>query len=401
VPLRVSSFTDAEQIGHPHLGDKAGVRKYPAPLKSPRGGILEQRVIAEPQARWAERRRPLATAALVALLLLLTGCAGGSSATSNAVAVSTAASGPVTPTGAADGVQQSFIDVIGKVSPSVVEIRTPVGLGSGVVFDGNGHVVTNAHVVGSSTTFEVTSADGKTYKATLVSTFPQNDVAVIKVENPSGLPAATFADSDKVKVGEIVLAIGNPLGLQSSVTNGIVSALGRTLSEPNGATLPRLIQTSAPINPGNSGGALVDLTGAVVGIPTLAATNPNGGGGAAPGIGFAIPSNDAADFAQQMIEHGKVINTHRAYLGIEIAQINAPGVLVAGVAKGGPADKAGIRPGEIITAINGQPTPTLPALGAVLAQLNPGDTVKVTLRDPNGGTRTVSVTLAQMPGSLP
>jgi S1-C subfamily serine protease len=270
-----------------------------------------------------------------------------------------------------------------------------------VVFDADGNIVTNAHVVGNFTSFEVTSADGKSYKASLVSTFPANDVAVIRAENPDGLPPATFADSDQVEVGELVLAIGNPLGLQSSVTQGIVSALGRTLSEPNGATLPRLIQTSAPINPGNSGGALVDLSGAVVGIPTLAATNPTTGGGAAPGIGFAIPSNDASDFAQQMIDHGKVVNTHRAYLGVEIAAINAPGVLVARVQPGGPAEQAGIRAGEIITAINGEPTPSLPALGAVLAQLDPGDTAKVTLRDPNGGERTVEVKLGELPGAPP
>jgi putative serine protease PepD len=339
---------------------------------------------------------------VVALLLAVTGCAGDNSTAATDSSGSTATSaGMASPTDAAQGVQQTYIDVIDKVSPSVVEIRTQGGLGSGVVFDGNGNIVTNAHVVGTFRTFEVTSAEGRSYKASLVSTFPANDVAVIRVENPDGLPAATFADSDKVEVGEIVLAIGNPLGLQSSVTNGIISALGRTITEPTGATLPRLIQTSAPINPGNSGGALVDLNGAVVGIPTLAATNPSSGGGAAPGIGFAIPSNDAADFAQQMVDHGKVVNTHRAYLGVEVAQINAPGVLVAGVTAGGPADTAGIKPGEIITEINGQPTPSLPALGAVMAQLNPGDTVKVTLRDPNGGTRTVDVTLGELPGTPP
>ncbi|MDX6592544.1 MAG: hypothetical protein QOJ13_1740 [Gaiellales bacterium] len=358
---------------------------------------------------WAERqrRRPQAirraAAALpVVLLLALTGCSGGDTSASSDSAASTAVSAdPVSPTDAAEGVQEAYIEVIDKVSPSVVLIRTEGGLGSGVVFDDKGDIVTNAHVVGNFTKFEVTSADGKSFGATLVSTFPANDVAVIRVQNPDGLPAAAFADSDKVEVGEIVLAIGNPLGLQSSVTNGIVSALGRTITEPTGATLPRLIQTSAPINPGNSGGALVDLTGAVVGIPTLAATNPTGGGGAAPGIGFAIPSNDAADFAKQMIENGKVVNTHRAYLGVEVAQINAPGVLVAGVTPGGPADKAGIKPGEIITEVDGQPTPSLPALGAVMATLDPGDTVKVTVRDHNGETRTVDVTLGELPGTPP
>jgi S1-C subfamily serine protease len=358
-----------------------------------------ERTRAEGQRTPLPHLRRAAGVLAAALILALAGCSSGSAASSSSAPSVVANPGPVSPTAAADGVQQAFIDVIGKVSPSVVEIRTQAGLGSGVVFDDKGDIVTNAHVVGTFTKFEVTSADGRTYSASLVATFPPNDVAVVRAENPNGLPPATFADSDKLKVGEIVLAIGNPLGLQSSVTNGIVSALGRTLTEPTGATLPRLVQTSAPINPGNSGGALVDLTGAVVGIPTLAATNPTAGGSAAPGIGFAIPSNDAADFAQQMVQHGKVVNTHRAYLGVEVAQINAPGVLVAAVQKGGPADKAGIKPGEIITQINGQATPSLPALGAVLATLNPGDTAKVTLRDRNGQTRTVDVTLGELPGS--
>ena len=127
------------------------------------------------------------------------------------------------------------------------------------------------------------------------------------------LPAATFADSSKLAVGDIVMAIGNPLGLSSSVTDGIVSAVGRTVSEGNGVVIPDAIQTSAPINPGNSGGALVDLSGNVVGIPTLAATDPQLGGGAAPGIGFAINSNTARDIAQQLATTGRVtLGVHRA-----------------------------------------------------------------------------------------
>src|SRR5207237_6953253 len=138
---------------------------------------------------------------------------------------------------------------------------------------------------------------------------------------------AAFADSSKVRVGQLAIAIGNPLGFRSSVTEGIVSALGRTVPEENGAVLPNVIQTSAPINPGNSGGALVDITGRVIGIPTLAAADPELGG-SAPGIGFAIPSNLASDIAGQIVAHGKVVDSHRAFLGIRVGDTNGNGVLV-------------------------------------------------------------------------
>jgi S1-C subfamily serine protease len=196
----------------------------------------------------------------------------------------------------------------------------------------------------------------------------------------------------------VVLAIGNPLGLQSSVTEGIISATGRTVNEPGGAALPNILQTSAAINPGNSGGALVDLNANVIGIPTLAATDPELGG-TAPGIGFAIPSNMATDIAKQLVENGKVISSHRAYIGIRSADVQgAPGVLVYSVEQGGPAAKAGIKPGDIITEVDGKPTPTAAVLAAVLAQLNPGQTVKVKLIHPDRSTADVDVTLGELPG---
>jgi S1-C subfamily serine protease len=196
----------------------------------------------------------------------------------------------------------------------------------------------------------------------------------------------------------VALAIGNPLGLQSSVTEGIVSALGRTVNEDNGVALPDVIQTSAAINPGNSGGALVDLQGQVIGIPTLAATDPQLGGSAAPGIGFAIPSNTVRDIATQLISQGKVANSHRAWLGVEVAATTSDGLLVAKVQADGPAAKAGIRAGDLITAVDGTATPDPATLADVLAGLQPGQAVTVAVGHPGGARRTVRVTLGQFPG---
>ncbi len=297
----------------------------------------------------------------------------------------------------ATALQSQFVDVIHRVNPSVVLIETSSGLGSGIVFDSRGDIVTNAHVAGNSTSFTVTLATGRTVKGTLVGEFVPNDIAVIHV-SAAGLQPATFGDSSSLAVGDIVLAMGNPLGLQSSVTEGIVSALGRTVSEPNGAALPDVIQTSAAINPGNSGGALVDLNGNVVGIPTLAASDPQMGGAAA-GIGFAIPGNIARDLASQIIQYGKVIDSHRAFLGIESADLSAGGgALVYSTVAGGPAAKAGLRAGDIITAVDGQPTLSAGALAAALAALKPGQTVPINVTHQDGSQSTVRVTLGQLPG---
>ena len=200
---------------------------------------------------------------------------------------------PVAPVASVDGatsLQQELVSVVRSVSPSVVQIRTPEALGSGVVFDARGDIVTNAHVVGNATRFVVTLASGDSHPATAVGRDAANDLAVIRIAGARPRPA-TFADSSQVEVGDIVLALGNPLGLRSSVTEGIVSAVGRSVPEGNGVTLSSAIQTSAAINPGNSGGALVDLSGRVIGIPTLAALDPQMGSSEAPGIGFAIDGN--------------------------------------------------------------------------------------------------------------
>jgi len=235
--------------------------------------------------------------------LLGSGVTAGALAEHSAeVRPATAASSAVRPAAAV----QSYAPVVTQVTPSVVLIRTADGLGSGVILDGKGDIVTNAHVVGRATAFQVqVGGDRDPRPAHLVGTYPEGDLAVIRVDDPAGLKPARFADSGSVRVGDPVLAVGNPLGLASSVTEGIVSATGRTVTEPAtpdsaGATLPDVIQTSAPINPGNSGGALVNLSGQVIGIPTLAAVSPHSGAQAA-GIGFAIPSNVARDIASQLL----------------------------------------------------------------------------------------------------
>jgi S1-C subfamily serine protease len=190
----------------------------------------------------------------------------------------------------AETLQSKFVSVVKTVSPAVVQIETPSAVGSGIVFDGRGNVATNAHVVAGAKTFTVTLFRNRKVRATLVGTDPKNDLAVIHMIGATPRPA-TFADSSKINVGDLALAIGNPLGFQSSVTQGIVSSVNRTVAEGNGVTLTSAIQTSAEINPGNSGGALVNLKGHVIGIPTLAALDPNLGNAQAPGIGFAITSN--------------------------------------------------------------------------------------------------------------
>jgi putative serine protease PepD len=228
--------------------------------------------------------RRLPSLFLIALLAAL--AAGCGSAASAGEPISSV---PVASADQASSLQQRFVSIVSAISPAVVQIRTSIALGSGVVFDARGDVVTNAHVVSNATRFVVTLASGGTHPATLVGTDVANDLAVIRIQGARPRPA-TFADSARVQVGDLTLAIGNPLGLRSSVTEGIVSAVGRSVPETDSVTLSSVIQTSAAINPGNSGGALVDLAGQVIGIPTLAAIDPEMGA-EAPGIGFAIDSN--------------------------------------------------------------------------------------------------------------
>jgi S1-C subfamily serine protease len=289
-----------------------------------------------------------------------------------------------------------FADVVSAAAPSVVQIRSALGLGSGIVYDNAGHVVTNAHVVSGSTSFRVTVADGSTHTGKLRGVFPQGDLAVIEVSGAK-LPPARFADSSKVRTGEYALAIGNPLGLRSSVTQGIVSAMSRTVTEGGGVALPSVIQTSAAINPGNSGGALVDASGAVIGVPTLAALDPELGG-SAPGIGFAISSNTVRMIVPQLIAKGRVVASGRAGLGVQLRTLRGGGALIAAVTPGGPAADAGIVPGDVLLRIAGSPASTTDDIAVALAQQKPGVTVPVEVRGADG-TRSVPVTLGQAFGS--
>jgi putative serine protease PepD len=246
----------------------------------------------------------LAGALVLGATLLLAACGTGSN---TSPAASGSAASPRPSPAIAGALQNDFVNVVNSISPSVVVIETTTGLGSRVIFDDKGDILTNNHVVTGSTKFTVTLADGQVLPGKLVGTYPAGDLAVIHVTG-TNLKPATFEDSSKLAVGDIVLAVGNPLALQGSVTQGIVSALGRSVPESSTVTLPDVIQTSAEINPGNSGGALVDLAGNVVGIPTLTALDPEFSDTPAPGIGFAIASNMAVDVAGQLIAHGKVVN---------------------------------------------------------------------------------------------
>jgi S1-C subfamily serine protease len=301
------------------------------------------------------------------------------------------------PAAAALAFQRAITAVVHELSPSVVQIQSPSGLGSGIVFDSNGDIVTNNHVVGASDNgpFTVT-AGAHSYGGSLVGRFAPDDLAVVRVSGADLKPAA-FADSAKLDVGDF--AIGNPLGLRSSVTDGIVSAFRQGVSEGNGVALPAMIQTSAAINPGNSGGALADLQGRVIGIPTLAATDPELGGTAAPGIGFAIPSSLVKNIATQIIRFGHVVNSHRAYLGVQIGDTNGAGVLVSSVAAGGPAAKAGLARGDVITSVNGTQTATVDDLTSAVSELKPGTTVTLAIVTQAGAHKTLHLTLGEFPGS--
>ena len=348
-----------------------------------------------PGARWV--------AGAGALLVILT-AAACSSTGGNGTGGATASPSPAaSSTGAASSLEQQYEQVVARVLPSVVQISTSSGSGSGVVYDANGDIVTNAHVVGAATTLQVGLASGgKPLTAEVVGVFAPDDLAVIKVDSgASSLHPASFGRSAAVRVGEIVLAMGNPLGLTGTVTDGIVSATGRTVSEGQGssAVLISAIQTSAAINPGNSGGALVNLAGQVIGIPTLAATSPQLGGAAA-GIGFAIPSDTVTSIAGQLIATGKVGNSGRASLGISAQTVadasgQPAGVGIVRVVPGGAAATAGIQPGDIILDLAGQPVPSVAALQSVLAARKPGDRVQTRIsRD--GDESTVLVTLGSL-----
>jgi S1-C subfamily serine protease len=346
------------------------------------------------------RRAWIATAMAVAIGGggVAVGAAAAGPATSARPAMATATSAPAS---------ASFAEVVRQVLPSVVLIRTTNGLGSGVVLDSKGNIVTNAHVAGDATDFQVQVAgQAQPRPAKLVGTYPPDDLAVIRADDPSGLTPARFGDSSKARAGDVVLAVGNPLGLSGSVTEGIISATGRAVTEPAApgspaVALPDAIQTSAPINPGNSGGALVNTAGEVIGIPTLAAASPQSGA-QAQGIGFAIPANLARDIARQLITSGHVTNSHRAALGAQVATVTGAdgspaGAGIVAVTPGGPADRAGIRSGDVIRSFGQRPTPGTESLTQALAGARPGQAVTLTI-ERGDQTLTAGVRLGELSG---
>ncbi len=283
--------------------------------------------------------------------------------------------------------------VIAKVRPAVVQVNVTTqqggAIGSGVIIDKRGYIVTNNHVVNGAQSMDITLYDGTKLPAQLVGTDPADDLAVVKITPPSkGLTVATLGDSSKLQIGQEVLAIGNPLGITQTVTHGIISALGRNVSEgQGGATIPNAIQTDAPINPGNSGGALVDLQGNLIGIPTLSAIDPEFNT-PANGVGFAIPSNRVAYIVPQIIANGSVTHTGRAALGVRVASVDANlaaqdglsvdrGALIAQVIANGAAASAGLQAGDVIVQIDSKAVNDASSLGDALANHNPGDTVAV------------------------
>jgi putative serine protease PepD len=263
--------------------------------------------------------------------------------------------------------------------------------GSGFVYDTAGHVITNYHVVQGATSLEVTLADGSTYDATVVGTDPSTDLAVLKVDAPSSkLHPLALGDSSDVAVGDGVVAIGSPYGLEETVTSGIVSALGRTIESTNGYSIPGTIQTDAAINHGNSGGPLLNLSGQVIGVTSQIESESGGN----TGVGFAIPSNTVRSVVDQLVAGHEV---EHAYLGVRLQETTGDsGAQVASVSDGSPAATAGLEAGDVITAFDGDTVESADALTAAVSTKSPGDKVTVTYtRD--GNSHTAQVTLGTRP----
>ncbi len=294
--------------------------------------------------------------------------------------------------------RQFFGDQFGAPSRQP-ETEREYSLGSGVIVNPNGYIMTNNHVVSGASDVEIFTQDRKKFKARVIGTDPRTDVAVLKIE-ASGLPALTVGDSSHLKVGDLVFAIGDPFGIGETATAGIVSATGRTL----GGAIEQyedFIQTDAPINPGNSGGALIDLHGNLIGINTAIISGEGGGN---QGIGFAIPINMARNVMDQIVEHGKVI---RGYLGVTIQGVDADmakafglgeggGALVGDVSPNSPAATAGIERGDVVLELNGQKVDGPNDLSLRISQMSPGTVAHLRIFR-NGQARDVNVTLSEFP----
>ena len=326
----------------------------------------------------------------------------------------------VTPRGPLPAEEQAQIDVFKRTSPSVVHITTletqrdffslnvqqvPRGTGTGFVWDERGHIVTNFHVIQGGSAARVTLSDQSTHKATLVGAFPDRDLAVLKIDLPAAkAPPIAMGTSRDLIVGQKVYAIGNPFGLDQTLTTGIVSALNREIDSVNQRTIRGVIQTDAAINPGNSGGPLLDSAGRLIGVNT-AIYSPSG---ASAGIGFAIPVDEVNRIVPRLIRDGRfvrpAIGVTAGPVGLQRA-LNLPkGVALVQVAANSPASRAGLAPfrrggngeivmGDVITAVNDQPVADLDDMLTLLEQRAPGDTVTLTVWR-NGATRKQAVVLA-------
>jgi len=346
-----------------------------------------------------------------------------------AVSIAQPSSAAPTPLAARSGpAPASYYDAVQRATPSVVNIFTskeipaprhpllndPIfrrffgdqlpdeaqraaSLGSGVIVSGNGYVLTNHHVVESADEIEVALADGKKLLAKVVGIDPETDLAVLRLDSEN-LPAISFGSSDALRVGDVVLAIGNPFGVGQTVTSGIVSALGRTGLGIN--TFENFIQTDAAINPGNSGGALVDAAGNLIGINTAIFSRSGG----SMGIGFAIPVSTAKMVLEQIVKSGSVT---RGWIGVEVQEITPPvaetfklggtrGALIAGVLHGGPADKAGIKPGDVLLEVQGKPVADPAAMLNLIAALAPGSAATMKVKR-QGEDVDASVTVGRRP----
>ena len=317
---------------------------------------------------------------------------GGSSSGGSAVAT-TPVSGPIKGNG-----DEPVEAVAAAVAPTVVQIETGEGLGSGFIYDRSGLIMTAHHVVDGSTTVTIRLADGTKLQGQVLGEDPSTDVAVVKVTPTGDLPVATLATGVTTKVGQMAVAIGSPFGLDQSVTAGIVSAVGRSAETPGGV-IPA-IQTDAPINPGNSGGALVDRQGRIIGInDSIINGNSNGqsGTGGNVGVGFAIPIDIAKAVADRIVA-GQ--STDAGFLGVEGADAsgNRAGALVTSVSDGSPAAEAGLRDGDVVVAVDGRTVSSMIDLAAEVRTKQPGDRVELTVvRD--GQEQTVEVTLGTAPPS--
>lgn len=379
-----------------------------------------------PNPALAARRSGLRTGALIVLVVLLaivfaTGLFAGwqfgqSAAISPGSPVSSLQSGgnstvtvPQLTNNNADAVREA---VVARVQPGVVQINVITGnqqaLGSGVIIDRRGYIITNNHVVSGASSIRVTLSNGTVLPARVIGTDTVDDLAVLAVTPPtSQLTTVALGDSSQLRVGQEVLAIGSPLGNENTVTSGIVSAVNRNVSEgQNGPTLPDAIQTDAPINPGNSGGALVDLQGSLVGMPTLNAIDTEFNT-PANGLGFAIPVNRIRFIAQQIITKGRVSHTGRSILGVTVSSVNqsvaaqnqlsvTSGALIVNVSAGGPAASAGLKAGDVIVQLGDVPVHGINDLSAALLQHKPGEVVP--LRIYRGSQQlTPGVTLGELP----